>query len=56
MQLVAEKKNTIGLRNPRGIKTMMYTANVLPVEKTDVYLQSKSKDKHLLILQIFVCD
>ena len=32
------------------------TVNVLPVEIADVCLQSQSKNKHTLILQIFVCD
>ena len=32
------------------------TANVLPVEIADVCLPSKSKNKHLLILKIFVCN
>jgi len=36
--------------------THTYTANVLSVEIADVYLRSQSKNKYLLILQIFKCD
>ena len=33
-----------------------YTANVLSVEYTDVCLRSKFKNKHWLLLHLFVCN
>ena len=38
------------------IKLKSYTANVLSVELADVYVQSQSKNKHLVILQIFLLE
>ena len=38
------------------IKELVLTANVLSIEIANVHLRSQSKNKYLLILQIFVCD
>ena len=35
---------------------LAYTANVLSIEYTDVYLYSKVKNKHWLFLHVFVCN
>ena len=58
---IVKYKNAATPLSTLGINTtcqdfQMSTANVLSVEIPDVYLRSKSKIKHMLLLQIFVCD
>ena len=43
-------------QNRTNFNSQVHTANVLSVEIADICLQSQSKNKHLLVLQIFVCD
>ena len=43
-------------QNRNNFNSQVHTANVLSVEIADICLQSQSKNKHLLVLQIFVCD
>ena len=49
-------ENTTQSRLHESFDFGLCTANVLSVEIADVYLRSKSKNKHFLIPQIIVCD